>query len=185
VILLDNLREKLRFCHAAINLNVMFIQESEILSATQVFAVKFTDILNRHKTLFGPEIFSGLNISKSTTLDCLEQVMMNIKLRLRERYAMVSLREEQLVKVIADLTGPIRACADTILRLEGKVAASPKEALLMLAKKLPQKNWDNILSHLSIAREEREMKKDEGVATVCGLLELLDAMFEYIQSMRQ
>lgn len=116
----NRLREVLRVAYAAIRMNVMFILESEISVASEAFAVKFTDILNRNRILFGSDPFKNMEVSRAATLQRLRQVTVNLMLRLRERYALVSLREEQLVPIIADVAGPIRASAATILGLEGK-----------------------------------------------------------------
>lgn len=94
----DPLREVLRMSYAAIRLNVKFILESEISVASEAFAVKFTDILNRNIILFGSNPFKNIEVSRAATLQRLQQVIVNLLLRLRERYALVSLREEQELK---------------------------------------------------------------------------------------
>ncbi|HXH75438.1 MAG TPA: nucleotidyltransferase domain-containing protein [Bacteriovoracaceae bacterium] len=179
---IDQLREILRVSHAAILLNVMFILESEILAASDAFAVKFTDILHRHRVLFGSDPFKDLKVSRTATVHRLRQVIVNLMLRLRERYALVSLREEQLVPIIADVTGPIRATAATILELENKGEFHPKEALQIFAQQLAGRNWTEILKNMSIAREEQELKSGEATATLLGLLDLLKAIGIFLDS---
>jgi hypothetical protein len=181
---IDRLREPLRVSYAAIRLSVMFILESEISEASEAFAVKFTDILSRNRILFGSNPFQSLEVSREATIQRLRQVIVNLTLRLRERYALVSLREEQLVSIIADATGPIRACAATILSLEGKKTDHPKEALQFLAGQFPHKNWSDILKNMSTAREEQELKHGEGAATLLGLIDLLKAMRGHIQGLK-
>lgn len=180
---INQLRETLRVAHAAIRLNVMFILESELETALEVFAVKFTDILSRHCILFGSDPFKNMEVSRKATLQRLQQVITNLILRLRERYAMVSLREEQLVPIIADISGPIRSCAGTILSLEGFKIDHPKEALQLLTKKFSEKNWEEILHNMSVAREKQELKPGEATSTLLGLLQLLNSMQKYIQGM--
>jgi predicted nucleotidyltransferase len=119
---INQLREMLRVAHAAIRLNVMFILDSEISAASDAFAVKFTDNQHRHRILIGTNPFDKLEVSRTATIQRLNQVIINLLLRLRERYSLVSLREEQLVHIIADVAGPIRSSAATILSLEGKEA---------------------------------------------------------------
>jgi predicted nucleotidyltransferase len=181
---IDRLRESLRLAHAAIRLNVMFILDSEITTASEAFAVKFNDILHRHRVLLGTNPFRDLKISRSATLQRLRQVIVNLKLRLRERYALVSLREEQLNPIIADAAGPIRAIAATILELEGKGEHPPKEALQALVRDLPQEGWDSLLSNLSAVREERELAHGEAAQTLFGLLRLLQSLHERVQGIK-
>src|SRR5690349_442013 len=91
----DALREPLRFAHAAIELNAMFALESELPAATEAFAVKFSDILHRHRVLHGSDPFASVVVSNAALLRRLKQVLLNLQIRLRERYVLMSLREEQ------------------------------------------------------------------------------------------
>jgi len=181
---IDALRESLRLAHAAVQLEAMFLLESEIPAAVEAFAVKFADIHDRHRVLYGPDPFARLEISRDVTLRRLRQVLVNLTLRLRERYALVSLREERLVPVIADCAGPIHAAASTILRLEGKANVPPKEALLELAGRLRAGTWDQVLKSMSAAREELELPPGEPGATLLGLLDLLQALQVHVNGMK-
>lgn len=179
---INPLREKLRLYHAAIQLNVMFILASEIDIAVDAFAVKFTDVLNRHRVLYGADPFNNIKVSRVATLTRLKQVIINLTLRLRERYALVSLREEQLVHVIADVSGPIRSCAVAILNLEGKQEIHPKEALEALTRELGG-SWSNLLQNMSRSRQDLELGSGEEAKTVLSLLALLNAMYDHIQGL--
>lgn len=181
---IDALRESLCVAYAAIRLNVMFLLEAEIAGASEAFAVKFNDVLSRRRVLFGTDAFSGLVISRAATLGRLEQVLTNLILRMRERYALVSLREEQLTTVIADLTGPIRAAAANLLNLQGESAASPKEALQRLAAKYPGRDWAPALASMSAAREGRFLKAGEAPRTLIELLELVALFQSTVRAMR-
>ena len=181
---INQLRDELRIGYAAIHLNVMFILESEIPVASEAFAVKFTDILSRHRILHGIEPFTHIEISRAATLQRLKQVVVNLMLRLRERYALVSLREEQLIPIIADSAGPIRACAVSILTLQGEKPNSPKEALQALTSHLPQHDWTAILANMSLARERQELVPGDAVKTVLGLLDLLQTMYQCLLTIK-
>jgi len=134
----DMIREAIRTAHASMHLEVLFLLESELKPATEAFAVKFSDILSRRRVLFGPDPFAALVIPPEAVRRRTLQVLLNLMLRMRERYALVSLREEQLTHVVADMAGPMRACATSILALEGRIASSPREALaIILAEKDP------------------------------------------------
>jgi predicted nucleotidyltransferase len=125
----DLIRDPFRAAHAAIRLDVMFILESELEPAMDAFAVKFSDIISRRRVLFGTDPFANLIITPKAILLRTKQVLINLTLRLRERYVLISLREEQLAFIIADVTGPLRACAATLLKLQGRPAISPKKAM--------------------------------------------------------
>lgn len=114
---LDAIRTQLRSGHAAVGLKVMFLDSSEVAHALESFAVKFSDIKARHRILYGAPSLDAVKISREATLRRLRQVLLNLTLRLRERYASEGDHEEALGRVLADLTGPLRAGAATLLSL--------------------------------------------------------------------
>lgn len=181
---IDGLREALRIAHAAIRLGVMFILESEIDAAGRAFALKFSDVADRHRVLYGTDPFAALDVSRSATLQRLEQVLVNLVLRLRERYALLSLREEKLVPVIADAAGPLRASAAAILKLEGKGGVHPKEALAELAQRLGGDGYAGVLGDISKAREELDLPPGRAGAALLGQLDLLQALHAHVQGMK-
>jgi hypothetical protein len=130
---IDALREPLRLAHAVARVEVMFLLEDELPVAAELFAVKFNDICNRHRVLYGIDPLVALQIDESELRRRLREVLLNLAIRLRERYALVSLREEQLVRVIAEVAGPLRASAVALLRVQGKTALAPREALEAIA----------------------------------------------------
>ncbi len=119
----DQLREPLRLAQAAIRLRTMFLLEPELQPAIAAFAVKFADIIRRRRVLYGDDPFAGLSISRGDAIVRLKQTLLNLTLRLREAYIARSLREEQLVAMIADMAGPLRSCAAALLELEGGLTA--------------------------------------------------------------
>src|SRR5262249_42469448 len=140
------------------------------------FAVKFADIRERHKLLFGPELFAGFAPSRGAMLARLRQILLNFVLRTRERYALLSLREEQLAGLVADAAAPLRAAAGLILQLEGRHAESPRAALETLARELDAHKWQPALDALPKAREHGTLAQGEGEPAVLLLIELAQAM---------
>jgi predicted nucleotidyltransferase len=123
----DKFREPLRLAHVAAQAAVMFVLESELTAAAEAFAVKFGDIARRYRLLFGDFPTALLTVSPEAKKQRLRQVLMNLSLRLRRSYVVASLREEQLAVVIAETAGPLRTAAATLLELEGRPVASPKD----------------------------------------------------------
>jgi predicted nucleotidyltransferase len=173
----DQLREPLRLAHAAIRLRAMFLLDSELRPAIEAFAVKFADIMRRRRVLYGDDPFAGISISRQDAIVRLKQILLNLTLRLREAYIARGLREEQLVATIADMAGPLRSCAATLLELEGKPAESPKEALHTVAASLPDGTARaEEISRISQAREERTLAPGTAAPTLFHLIELARAM---------
>ena len=175
---IDKLREPLRGAHALIRLECMFILESEVGPASEAFAVKFSDIRERHKVLWGKDLFAGLAPSREAMLTRLRQILLNFTLRMRERYALVSLRPEQLASAVADAAGPLRSAAALILELEGHAAASPKEALEKVAAEIDATKFTDALASLSRAREEASLAPEAARGATLALIELAQALGE-------
>src|SRR4026209_1761565 len=80
------LRDALRVAHAAADLSAMFLLRSEVQDAAQAFAQKFADIQRRHRVLHGEDPFATLAIPRAALITRLNQVLLNLTLRLRALY---------------------------------------------------------------------------------------------------
>lgn len=130
---IDAMRESLRAAHAAARVETMFLLEDELPVAAELFAVKMNDMRARHRLLHGVDPLANLDIGEAELRRRLREVLLNQAIRLRERYALVSLREEQLSRVLGEAAGPLRAAAAALLQLQGDSAASPRAALERVA----------------------------------------------------
>jgi predicted nucleotidyltransferase len=180
----NGLRDALRMAHAAIRLEVMFLLESELNDASEAFAVKFGDILQRRRVLYGADPFAAITISRDAVLNRLRQSLMNLVLRLRERYALVSLREEQMAHVLADMAGPLRHCAATLAELENAAERKPKEALIALAARLPGGPFTAGLQTMSDAREGKSLPAGLATGALLEVLAIAEAMRERARGLR-
>jgi hypothetical protein len=126
--------------------------------------------------LYGDDVIGGLATSREARKQRLCQALLNLSLRLRERYAATSLREERLAIVIAEAAGPLRSAAASLLELEGQAAVSPKEALERVARSLDGSDWAQTLEQVSTARESRRLPAGAAAATVFRLMALAEAM---------
>ncbi|HEX8846434.1 MAG TPA: nucleotidyltransferase domain-containing protein [Pyrinomonadaceae bacterium] len=174
----DQLREPLRLAQAVIRLRAMFLLESELRPAMEAFAVKFADITRRRRVLYGDDPFTGITVSRTDAIVRLKQTLLNLTLRSREAYIARGLREEQLVAMIADMAGPLRSCAATLLELEGRPVASPKEALHQVAASMPDAAMrTEEVSRISEARQERKLAPGVAAQTLFHLIELSRSMW--------
>jgi predicted nucleotidyltransferase len=179
----DLLRDSLRVAYAAIRLTPMFLLEEEIEAAATAFAQKFSDILRRRCVVYGPDPFAAVSVPRGAIITRLKQVLLNLTLRMRELYVLRSLREEQLVLVIADMAGPLRSCAATLHELEGQPTTSPKEALAQLASSLSLSEWQETLAHLSEAREKLSLPSGVAEPTVFRLIDLAQRMRARVETL--
>jgi len=168
----DRLREPMRLTHAAVELNAMFVLEDELPSAIDAFAVKFYDIIARHRLLYGNDPFINLKTSPDALRRRIEQVLLNLQMRLRERYVSVSLREEQLAHVIADAAPPLRSSAQAILQLENHSMQTSKLALEHIVDGMNEAALKNVLSTMSEAREKGFLSRGVAAPAIEQLIEL-------------
>ena len=174
----DAVSDSFRAAHAAIILEAMFILETEVALAAEAFAVKFADIETRHEVLFGKDYFSDLEIPLDALKFRVRQVLANQILRLRESYVLNSAQDEQLSRIIAGVAGPLRAAAVTLLKLQGRSAASPKEALQMVAHDHPGTPWDPVLLAITKARDGVSLSSDEARSVYFSILALANLMLD-------
>ena len=177
-------RSQFAYAQSAGRVTAMFLLETEIGSAVELFAQKFSDILRRHRVLFGSDPFVGISVPRSAEIWRLRQVLLNLTLRLRESNVEYGSTPERVSRLIADSAGPIRSCAASLLELEGNAALAPKEALADFASSLGEAGWDEVLTHISETRERALLSPDVADATVLRLIELATRLRDRVEALR-
>jgi hypothetical protein len=173
---MDALREPLRLATAGLHLAPMLILEQELEIAATAFAMKFMDIGRRHRVLFGDDPFASLVVPRAAAVTRLRQVLLNLLLRLRERYASESSNEERLALVLASVAGPLRTAAATLLTLEGDAAPAPREALERVTASLGGEAFAPALRVISEVRETGRAAPGAARQATLALLELISQM---------
>lgn len=173
---LEAIREPYRTARASVGIAAMFLLREELPLAFEAFAVKFDDIRARHRVLRGEDPFAGLEPSRAAVLARLRPELLNVRIRLRERFALVGLREEQLASLAGELAPPLRSAAWAIVRLEGGEADSPRTALAGLAAQLGDPRFAPALVRLSQAREGAVLPPGGAAELVLVLSDLADAL---------
>lgn len=180
----DALRGSLRLAHAAIDLQVMFLLERELTQAADAFAVKFADIIARHRVLLGNDPFASLHTSRDAMLRRLRQVLLNQQVRMRERYMLLSLNEEQLAGAIADAAAPLRSAAASLAQLEGKPAQSGKQALEAFVEQLGEPALHTALQAMSTARETARLAPGQAMPAFTSLMAITERLREHAEQMQ-
>ncbi|HSP15179.1 MAG TPA: hypothetical protein VLV78_10555 [Thermoanaerobaculia bacterium] len=171
-------RELFRFAQSAINLTSMFLLQDELSAAEDAFAQKFADIRRRHVVLFGENPFPEKAIARDAIIRRLRQILLNLSIRSREMYVSRSLREEQCAVTAAEIAGPLRSAASTILELERGEIVPPKEALSKVVQELGRPELIELLPHLSEARERRSLPAGRAAAILFQTLQLVRTLYQ-------
>ncbi len=174
---LDAISEPVRLAEGLIRLSPMFILRDEIDAAAAEFALKFSDITNRHVVLHGEDVFAAVTIDRERLVRRVRQVLLNLSIRLRERYVTQSLRQEQAAKVIAEMAGPLRAAAAAIVELETGEQLAPREALKRLTDGAPGETAA-LIDAISAAREQGVLPPGEAPTHLFAMLQLTDSLYD-------
>jgi predicted nucleotidyltransferase len=169
------LRDITALSAAAIRLRVMFLLEEEISPAVEAFAQKFADILRRHQVLFGPDPFAGLSVPRPVLIFRLQQVLLNLALRLRDAYIEHGARPRRLIDFLAEAIGPVRTSAVSLRELEGHGSHPPKRAFADFIESAAEPAWKGVPERLSAIREERGDDPDPS-ALLLDLIAIISQM---------
>jgi predicted nucleotidyltransferase len=169
------MREPFAAVRAAVKLRPMYLLRSEVGEAAQAFAQKFADVRRRRRVLFGEDPFVALAVSRPAEIFRLRQVLLNLTLRLRAAYVAAARTDDRLALTVAEVAGPLRSCAATLLELEGRPADSPKEALDRIATALLP-DAEDVLGKVSSARATGALPTDMAAALLLRLADLAAAM---------
>jgi hypothetical protein len=170
---LDSVRLSLLAGRSAAGLTVMFLEKSELAHAMEAFAVKFTDIKARHRVLYGSSPLDSVEISRDAAIRRIRQVLLNLTLRLRERYVIDGEHEERLARILAEITGPIRASAAALLALKDDRTLAPKAALEDL---VAGGEWDQTLQGISAVHRGEHLPSGATRRLFGDVLRLLTAL---------
>jgi hypothetical protein len=134
----------------------MVLLRDEIPHAASAFAVKFADIVRRHRVLHGSDPFADLTIARDRLVARLLQVLLNLRLRLRSAYVTRTF-DDQLVMAIVHSASPLRSAAAT-LRTEGRPRVSARDARSGGAG-LGDPRFSNAVTQISAARESASCRR--------------------------
>jgi hypothetical protein len=172
------LRGPFAAAHAAMRLEAMFLLESEVPQAIESFGQKFSDILRRHRVLYGADPFAGVQVSRPAVIFRLKQVLLNLAVRLRAEYLEHGATPERVASLIADSAGPLRSCAATLRELEGKPPVPPKEALAEFASGLGESGWEATLANITEARDRHPLPAAAADETLLRLSAIAERLRE-------
>jgi predicted nucleotidyltransferase len=176
----NEVRESVRLARALVDMHVMFIVQDELPVALKSFPVKFSDIISRHKLLFGVNPFENSTIPIADLISHTKQALLNFQLRTREQYVLVSLREEQLVNLIADSAAPLRSCAAALRQIRGESYLNSKEALEQFVSNLQRVDFKSALNTMSQAREQGFLPAGNATKAILALLDLSHVLYEQL-----
>jgi hypothetical protein len=131
--------------------------------------------------MIGEDIIKLIKIDPVHLKFQLQQTIMNLSLRLRERYALVSLREEQLVHIMNEFSAPMRSSAFSLMQMKGKSARNPKDALVLFLQEYFPGRAEQLAKTISAIRESSTLSNEMITPTYSAFLEILNKMHDVIK----
>ncbi len=157
-------------------LTCLFLEKKELPAAYVSFPIKFLDISRRSQVLFGENIIPQIKIDPVHLKFQLQQTILNLRIRLRERYTVASLREEQLVNIMNEFSGPLRSCAFSIADIAGNSPKNPKTAMASFLETHFPDRAQKLAQTISTIREASGLSHEQIVPALIDYFEILEKM---------
>jgi len=108
----------------------LFFDPETLHGSLDVFPIEFLDMQERHRMLWGPDLFASLHIElQNLRLQC-EQELRGKLMKLRQSYVESALAPVDLERVLVAATASIVVLARTLLRLGGGDSAGKVDVVL-------------------------------------------------------
>jgi hypothetical protein len=112
----------------------LFFDSESLHDSLDVFPIEFLDMQERHRTLWGPDLFAGLHIERGNLrLQC-EQELRGKLMKLRQSYVESAHAPADLERILMVAVSSIVVLARTLLRLAGAGPTGGADAVLEQAQ---------------------------------------------------
>lgn len=154
IVIIDNLQaEDLKQAHKTVSyLNKktkslpLIMDKDEWFDSSDVYAIEYSDIKERHKILYGEDLITSISYEKSNLRFQCEQETKNLLIRLRQTYLANVNNDRILKELIKSASKTIMVILRTILRLKDlEVPKSHKDVVLSISEKVTDLNFDKEL----------------------------------------
>ena len=126
------IRQWRRAGHAA----PMIFTEREWRTSGDVFSIEYEDIRQHHRMLAGRDPWAGIRIDRADVRRQVERELMEKLVRLRQAYAALCDEPKRLSQVVAGSAGGFFTILRAVLRLAGRTAPGPSDAVVREAAAL-------------------------------------------------
>jgi hypothetical protein len=161
-------RERVATLAAAVDLQVLALLDTEVAAAAEAFSVKYFDILQRRRVLYGTDPFANVTISREALERRVRQVLLNLTLQLRHSWLLHN--ETGQTHALVDAIGPLRAAALAYGELRGLPRMAPKEALEAVAA---EKGVSALLERIQTLRQRGDPAAQDAANLLGELIEFV------------
>lgn len=161
----------------------LFFDSESLHDSLDVFPIEFLDMQERHRTLWGPDLFASLHIERhNLRLQC-EQELRGKLMRLRQSYVESALAPAELERILVAAASSVVVLARTVLRLGGGDPGGKAEAVLeqvqarfAVSTTALRKMGQLKRGHIRVAGSGLEELYREVLEEVQGLVKIVDEL---------
>jgi len=162
------------------NSSPMTFTASEWKSSADVFPMEYSDILERHRVLYGEDVTEGITVARSDLRLEVEQQSLGKLLHLR-RGAMAAGGDSQAqLELLEASLSAIMVVFRGVSRLHGEV---PAQDYLALTSDIAMKSGFDAEPIMRVVRHVRgseKLKKDAATAVLAGYMAAMEALVSYL-----
>lgn len=124
----------------------LFMDKNEWFNSSDVYAIEYSDIKERHKIIYGEDLITSISYEKSHLRFQCEQQTKNLLIKLRQTYLANTNEKRILQELIKSSSKTIMVILRTILRLKNlEVPKLHKDVVLSISEKVTDLNFDKEL----------------------------------------
>ncbi len=154
----------------------LFFDPESLHDSLDVFPIEFLEMQERHRTLWGPDLFAGLRIERhNLRLQC-EQELRGKLMKLRQSYVESANAPGDLERVLVAAASSIVVLARTLLRLGGGDPGGGADAVL-------EKAQTRFAASTAALRKACQLKRGHIRLAGSGLEELYREVLEEVQGL--
>lgn len=161
----------------------MFFDPEYVHASLDVFAIEFLDMQERHRVLWGADLFADLSIGRANLRFQCEQELRGKLLRLRQSYVESAHVPGELERILGVAMSSLVVLARTLLRLGGAVPSGGAEAILErvqvrfgASSESLRKAWQLKRGEARMTGSNLEGLYQEVLEEVEGLVRVVDAL---------
>ena len=171
---LDRIVSPIQRATRAVRLAAMVLSEDDLRSSTDVFPIKFLDMQEHHRVLWGKDVLSGLTIARDHLRLRCEQEIKNLLLRLRKVYLQRAGKSNLIKGTLTTTASAFLNSLSAVLILKTGQAPTQKSAIAEAAARELELDGNTLREVLALGRGGRK-------ANAAELRHLYDSFMETVQ----
>ncbi len=165
----------------------IFMDEDEWYNSSDIYAMEYSDIKDRHKILFGKDIISDLKVEKHNLRVQCEREVKNLLIRLRQTYLVSSNDKKAIKNLIFKSSKAFVAIFRAILKLlDMQVPITHFDVVKGFSDKMSEENleFDKDLFLCILDFKKRCINSKQLIEVIQKLIDSTDYVLKYVDKLK-